>query len=164
MSKRNYTNIIINMLAQKHVIEDILGSYHLTKVLTNNADVLTDDIRTLYQHIFDVDASTDETIEYHVSALLNTLLEVNQQLMILFEGVKHEYAPLSTETSITYETCRPFKADKDTYTQVTFTVSDEVKAVFQYPVPDRVIAELGLDKLIKEIKERDEHLKENDIQ
>lgn len=152
------------MLAQKHVMEDVLGNYHLSKVLTNNPDILTDSVRTLYQHVFDVDAAADETLEDHVSALLNNLLEVNQQLMILFEGVKYEYASISTNATITYDTRKPFKADMDTYTQVTFIVSDEVKAVFQYPVSDRVLEELGLVKLIKQMKEKDEQTKENDIQ
>lgn len=164
MSKRNCTNIIVDMLAQKHVMEDILGMYQLSKVFINQPDILTDNVRTVYQHIFDVDVAADETIEDHVSALLNALLEVNQQLMILFEGVKHEYASINTNATITYDTCKPFKVDADTYTQVTFMVSDEVKAVFQYPVPDRILEEVGMVKLIEQIKERDEQLKENDIQ
>ena len=164
MSKRNCTNTIINKLVQKHVMEDVLGNYHLSKVLTNRPDALTDSVRALYQHVFDVDAKADETVEYHVSALLDALLEVNQQLMILFEGVKHEYASISNNATIIYDTLKPFKADMDTYTQVTFTVSDEVNTVFQYPVSDRTLEELGLVELIEYIKEKDEQLKENDIQ
>ena len=164
MSKRNCTNIIVDMLAQKHIMEDVLGNYHLSKVLTNIPDELTDSVRALYQHVFDVDAEVDETIEDHVSALLNNLLEVNQQLMILFEGVKHEYASISDNATITYDTRKPFKVDMDTYTQVTFMVSDEVKAVFQYPVSDRILEELGLVNLLKQMKDKDEQSKENDIQ
>lgn len=164
MSKRDCTKIIIDMLAQKHVMEDVLGNYHLGKALTNKPDAFTDSVRAVYQHVFNVDASADETTEDHVSALLNNLLEVNQQLMILFEGVKYEYASISNNATIIYDTLKPFKADMDTYTQVTFMVSDEVKAVFQYPVSDRILEKLGLVELIKYIKEKDEQTKERDIQ